>query len=254
MSLFLCRVFSFSACLSILSVVLAPSGLKANEALVANTMLQLGEARLEVARQVLVRATDRMASIHPVNPIDGHLELKAILGEVQTARSLLAVDADGTLLFDSFNPTVLVAPDLSGRDYFTKGITADSGQMIIHSPVVGKQSGLRFIPLTMKKAVENASGEVLVLMTFDPSALLPKIDWCPSCGGIIIRGDEVLAASSVLSDANQDIAARLPFMGSYGRQEILIRGLVVEVDWRKSESFDIIFVVYHARGAGDVRQ
>ncbi|MBU2942696.1 hypothetical protein Q4525_18980 [Shimia thalassica] len=212
---------------------------------------ELGVARLETAEYIL-RATADFLSEHPdASERQGHIALKGILNESEQFTSILALDENGILMFDSFNwIPFLGGADLGARDYFRETTNAASKELVLGSPVVGKQSGEWFIPITM--AVPNATGRnqrVAVLRT-PVETLLPLATLCPYCGTALMVNRKVVASSRPMSEVNEAIASRLQFDGRYGASEVVVRGMSVGVHWRKSPSTGVLFIYYEARQAG----
>ncbi|WP_321832287.1 hypothetical protein [Thalassovita sp.] len=208
---------------------------------------EVGEARLMLAEHILRSAADFVASNPDIGSVQGHRALARILNKAPPFRSILAIDNEGQLRFDSFNMVkFLGASDLSRRAYFSSTTNAASKQMIVNSPIVAKQSGRVTIPLTM--AVPNGNGrfqEVVALMA-DPEALLPKVETCGFCGVLLAKGGEVLVSNHFMSEINEAIVARLEFTGHYGMVELTVRGMDVSVHWKRSASTDLVFVFYEA--------
>jgi hypothetical protein len=84
------------------------------------------------------------------------------------------------------------------------------------------------------------------VLTFDPDAIIPGVKVCSSCGFFVLKGRKVIASSHSLSSANEDVAARLSFEGSYGQIALDVRGVPLSVHWRKSDTYGLVFGYYEA--------
>jgi hypothetical protein len=173
--------------------------------------------------------------------------MKAIMAGYDVGRSILVLDRHGDLLFDSYNGFRLFAKDLSDRQYYRMGWHAAIGQVIVQAKVIGRQSGLEFIPLTMRTIGGDGPDGLLAVLTLVPDQLIPDIQICPVCGFVVLQDGNVLASSHSLSTANQDIAARVQFDGEYGQRSLDVRGVDLSIHWRRSAKYGLIFVYYAAQ-------
>ena len=207
----------------------------------------IAEARLELAEIKLAAMGSSLASRGEVSGGEGHNILAAAMDGVDIGRSVLAINRQGVLQFDSYNRLRFVKPDLSDREYVINGLAAPTGQVALHAPVFGRQSGLPFLPLTYSSPVDP-SGRLL-MMTFLPDRLIPDIPVCTTCGFLVLMKGEVIASSHALSTANEDLAARLKFDGEYGQTNLTVRGMELAVSWQKSDKHGVVFL-YYSGGAG----
>lgn len=224
------------------SVFCAGSVVTAAETVDVEAMRETADARLQVTEFSLRLAADRLAAS------TGRGDCHSLTGEIAQSqdvfRSILVLDSDGVLTCDSVNRIMLLPPDLSQRQYFLDGVRGPAGAASIHQPVMGKNSGLPFIPVT----VPGLNGGV-VAATVDPNALIPVRAYCPTCGAIVVLDGAVVASSAQLSSANQDIVARLEFDGLYGQKTIEVRGMDISIEWQRSRLFDgLVFATYEALG------
>lgn len=237
------RIFSIF-CMIVYAYSPVSASQAANGRLLADLHQSLGEARLNLGWSMLQFASREIGAQDFWHPKDGHLALKYIAEGQEVARSILVLDRSGELLFDSYNRRRFFSSDLSDRNYFLDGWGAPLGKPTVHDPVVGKQSGLGFIPVTLKVMAAEPVNEKLLMMTLIPEALIPDVKICSSCGFIVLKDRKVLAASHAMSTANEDIASRLRFEGAYGQMQIEVRGIPLSVHWRKSSKFELDFVYY----------
>lgn len=183
----------------------------------------------------------------------GHNTLKKMIEDIDYIRSILVLDHSGKLEFDSFNgPGVwsnlsVFQKDLSQREYFKQGMSAER-EMNIHQGVVGKQSGLQFVPLTYRTRLTLNDQTQLIVLTIAPEPLMSDIEFCNLCGTIIMKKNKVLMAKPALTDIDSAIAERVPMNGDYGSSTLKIRNMKIEVHWRKSKYFDMNFIYYQAIG------
>lgn len=213
---------------------------------------EMAEARFELAELVLRTSANYLAAQPDVSAADGHLALKSILNGSEYFRAILALNENGELLFDSFNSVGLQelpsGPrlDLSGRKYFRSTTNLPSSTLKISPTEVGKQSGESFIPLTMSVQNETGFNQPVVVLVAPPQAFLPPIEVCSYCGIVMALNGEVLGSNRPMSEINRDVIARMSFDGEYGANQIDLRGMKVNVHWRKSPKTGVVFLFYKA--------
>lgn len=212
----------------------------AEKAADVDAMQEVGDARLRSASVSILWASERIKDLSSVSGKDCHVALQQIAQKQTDFRSLLAIDQDGQLYCDSYNRFRIFSADLSSRSYFLNGRLMPLGDLKIHEPVVGKQSGIPFIPITSR-----TSGNAVIVATFEPSRLIPVRTYCVTCGALVVHEGKVIAVSARLNSANEDVAARMSFDGAYGQKDIVLRGMNVSIEWKRSELFnDLIYVTY----------
>ncbi|MBR9651890.1 hypothetical protein IT775_12240 [Thalassobius aquimarinus] len=210
-------------------------------------VFELGESRMALAEYIMRGAADYLIENPDPGSSEGHSAFKRILNGSTYFRSILAIDENGQLMFDSYNwIPFLGAKDLSQRSYFLGATNAVGKVLRVGDPVVGKQSGQVFLPFTM--AVPNGSGrgQRVVMMTVPPKTMLPSFEVCNFCGVIIALDGKVLVADKPMSDVNEAVISRLTFEGEYGAQELDLRGMTVETHWRKSSRYGVVYLYYRA--------
>ncbi len=218
----------------------------------ASFVYELGEARIELAEQVLRTAADYVATNSKVTSLDGHVALKRILNDSRHFRSILAISKNGELLYDSYNAVRYEgAADLSGRSYFRNSTDAEPKTFLIHSPQVGKQSGETFVPMTMAVPNDLERDQAVVALVVPPSIFVPRLDYCAVCGVSVVHSGQVIASSRPMSDINEAILANLSFDGDYGNRIFEVRGMPVNVHWRKAERTGLVYIYYEAAMRGD---
>lgn len=240
------RILAVLCCLNAHSV--AAQGVGGRE--FADLHFALGQARLEHARSLLAAAERDLAARPEWSHRDGHRTLSTIMDGVTVARSMLSINRAGELEFDSYNSIRFLFSDLSDRQYVKDGFALDAGDLGIHAPVFGRQSGLMFVPVTRKTLAAPGSERLLVL-TLDPQQLIPDLPVCNVCGFFVLHRGRVIAASQALSDVNEDVAARVNFEGKYGAVQLTVRQMPIAAHWRRDDLTDLIFVYYQARGVAD---
>lgn len=240
-------IMSVLRLLLILIFLPAASFANGNARATVDFVAEIGEARLMLAEHILRSAADYVSLNPDVGGMQGHRGLAGILNEAPPFRSILSIDEEGQLSYDSFNMMpFFAARDLSGRAYFQDTTNATPKEMIVNLPITGKQSGRVTIPLSM--AVPNGTGKFqrVVALMADPEALLPKVDACSFCGVILAKERNVLVSNHLMSEVNEAIVARLEFAGQYGAVDLRVRGMDVVVHWKRSISTDLVFIYYEA--------
>ena len=209
----------------------------------ARSLAQVGDGQIQISRFALRWANSIVNE--ETSSATCHDKIVVIPNDQNAFRSLLILNSDGQLVCDSFNSVRFYRPDLSDRDYVIDGYRA-VGEKINHV-VVGKQSGLTFIPIS---AVRPDGG--LSVVTVIPEALIPPQVFCAACGALVLLDRQVIASSSQFSTLNEDIASRVNFHGSYGNIDVQLRGMIINVSWYRSQQFEnLIYVTYHGTGVND---
>ncbi|UWQ29896.1 hypothetical protein [Leisingera sp. M523] len=246
------KIRRWAAGIAILAVLPLGGGSFAQEFSEFHLIYELGVSRFALAEHVLRSSADYVAENSQAGGMQGHVALKGILNDNQHFRSILALDESGTLKFDSFNfLPFLGAKDLSDRRYFKDTTDAKAKVMVIGAPVIGRQSGQSFVPLSMAVPVGRKRKQPVVVLTVPPESLLPKAHMCPFCGVSIISSGEVIASNRPLSEMNKTVLKGMAFDGLYGAENLEVRGMSVTVHWRRSEEYNVIFVYYEARGGAE---
>jgi hypothetical protein len=218
-----------------------------NGRMAVDFVYELGEARLDHAEQILRSAADYLASNPSTSPSEGHVAFKRILNKSRVFRSILALDENGMLVFDSYNPVPFSeGMDLSGRDYFSETTNAAAMTIRLFPRVVGQQSGETFIPVAMAVPQSRNQNQRVVTLVVPPSSLMPNIQFCAICGVAIASGGRVVASSRPMSEVNEAALSRISFEGEYGARQILVRRMPVLVHWRKSPRNDLVYMYYEA--------
>ncbi|UWR76607.1 hypothetical protein K4L04_01200 [Phaeobacter inhibens] len=241
------------AAVALLAALLPWSGgVNAQDTSEFQLIFELGTSRFALAEHVLRSSADYVAENPEAGAGQGHVALKGILNSSQHFRSILALSESGVLKYDSFNLVPYEgAADLGDRSYFKDATNAKAKVMIIGSPVIGRQSGQSFIPLSMAVPVGRAKKQPVVVLTVPPEALLPKAHMCPFCGVSIVSDGEVIASNRPLSEINKTVLRGMPYEGLYGAREIKVRGMSVAVHWRRSKEYNIVFVYFEAEGGSE---
>ena len=215
---------------------------QANAGQVPNEMSlveQYASAKLVQLRLVLNHAVRHMEENPSQNILSGHFAMKSIAKSVPGLRSILAIGSDGQLLFDSYNP-VLFSIDLSQREYFRRTMKSDIAEMIISVPVVGKQSGQLFLPVSMKMK----RGRGIVMASVFPEFLLPRIDLCNGCGMGAIQDDKILVSNPITVVLPGSVTAAVARGGEYGKKIINVNNIAIELHWKKAENTPITYIYY----------
>lgn len=209
---------------------------------------EIGETRLSLTQAVLRSGADFLSLRGDVSPKEGHASFKAIVNGVREVRSMLALDENGMLIFDSFNVLPIEpAMNLSHRKYFNGTTGQRAKKMLIFQPITGHQSGDSFIPAAMAVPGHVDQNQKVVMAVVVPTSLLPDIDLCSFCGAAIALDGSIIASSSPMSAVNEAALGRVSFSGEYGATEIEVRGMAVLVHWRKSRLSKLIYMYYEGR-------
>lgn len=208
---------------------------------------ELAEARLDLAEHMLRSSADFLVSVGDIDPQLGHVGLQKIFNDNRDFRAILALDENGRLMFDSFNPVPFRGgADLSQRQYFRDTTHREAMQLFVFPSVVGKQSGQRLIPVTMAVPGLGRGNQRVVMISVPPEAMLPKSQLCPVCGVVITSDGQVVASSHPMSEVNEIALSRLTFSGEYGASQIEVRDMPVLVHWRKSTRAKLVYIYYEA--------
>jgi hypothetical protein len=182
--------------------------------------------------------TTFISEAHPPDYVT-HAELKATTDRLNGVRSILLINKDGAIRHDAFS---FPAPNLNvaEREYFQVALSTPG--LIVGEGVVGRTSGVPFIPISVHKPALDGVLAAIV----DPRKLRDTLDWCrdtaASCGGSIVNtAGGVVTASPARAPIHDEVAKIVS-----GREEV--RGTFIYerpnfrmlVAFRKSERFPII--------------
>lgn len=165
-------------------------------------------------------------------------ELESIVTRLNGVRSLLVIDMEGKLLFDSFTHP---APEinLSTRPYFMTAL--ETRGLHLGEIVLGRTSGFPFTPASALKTVIDS---VLVAVV-DTRELQKPLSWCQEeCGGAILSPEgSILTISPFGTQLPEEIieAASNEPSGAL----LLDRGAFsLLAHWQKSEKRQFIAVAF----------
>jgi hypothetical protein len=181
--------------------------------------------------------TTFMSEAHPPDFLT-HAELKATTDRLDGVRSILVVSEDGAIRHDAFS---FPAPNINvgERQYFQQAMTSKG--LILGARVIGRTSGVPFVPISTYKPALNGVLTAIV----DPRKLRDSLDWCrdvsASCGGAIVNtnGDIVTASPArapIHDEVRQILQAKPERRGTFIYERPNFRMLVA---FRKSERFPI---------------
>ncbi len=144
---------------------------------------------LEKTDLALLAANDLLANQSSPNGPVIEATLERYVKRIPAVRSIIVTEADGTLVFDTHRkistkktadtPSI----NLRDRDYFI-GATADRKTQI-YKPVIGRSSGVKFIPMSRPVYVDNDL-KYIVVAIISPNRLIHSSAMETSYGGVSI--------------------------------------------------------------------
>ncbi|WOF74597.1 hypothetical protein QMT40_002251 [Parvibaculaceae bacterium PLY_AMNH_Bact1] len=182
--------------------------------------------------------TTFVSEAHPPDYLT-HAELKATTDRLDGVRSILVVSEDGAIRHDAFSfpaPKINVAE----RQYFQQAMLNPG--LVVGERVVGRTSGVPFIPVSIYKPALNGVLTAIV----DPRKLRDSLDWCrnisASCGGAIVNTDGAIVTASparapIHKEVSKILVSKPEWQGTFIYERPNFRMLVA---FRKSERFPII--------------
>lgn len=192
----------------------------------------------------LLAVGDFLSANPDIAPAIAHSRMKRYQRAAAGLRSILSVSANGTLLHDSYN---LPAPDinLGDRLYVREAVRQGRGDLRINSPVIGRQSGLPFIPIT--RGLFNVEGEAtgVIVGILGPETLLPEDSNCALCvSAVLTSGLEVMVSRpsglQLSAELTRQIEESVSF---YGLELIELNGGLVLFSWNKNNYAGVITIV-----------
>lgn len=127
-----------------------------------------------------------------VDEKQAHHILNRMISGLPFIRAIIVIQGNGTLTFDS---AALPATnmDLSDRRYFQRAVQGAPHRLWIEPPVVGRSSGMPFIPMASR--IQSPQGDWVVVAVVVPDALIEQPLRCTACSVALFNGDnEMLAA------------------------------------------------------------
>ncbi len=171
-----------------------------------------------------------------------HAEMKATTERLDGVRSILLINADGSLMHDAFS---YPAPNinLGERDYVQNALNRPG--LVFGKAVVGQTSGVPFIPVSARKPALSA----VLAAIIDPRKMREPLNWCGgSCGGALLTSEgEVITSSPPNAPIAPEIINRIlaadQDAGTFEYERPNFKALVA---FRKSERFPVIVYASHA--------
>lgn len=162
-----------------------------------------------------------------------HLELKRLAAEVPGTRAIIAIDAYGTLIHDSYTYPAN-KHNLSDRTYFKEA--ARKPGMHIGEQVVGRSSGAAFIPLAQR------FGDVTFVAIVAPYALVDVQPDCGDCWSLAIQNDgDLITIFPPEKTVNPGLLKLVAESSKkIGHTITRYENSVVAVAWRKSADYSVI--------------
>ncbi len=194
--------------------------------------------------------TTFMSEAHPPDFLT-HAELKATTARLDGVRSILVIDKDGMIRHDAFSfpaPNINVAE----RQYF-QGARSSSG-LILGEGVIGRTSGVPFVPVSTYKPALNAVLTAIV----DPGKLRRVLERCgrarEACGAAILTNTGKIVASSIPEvtipqEIVDNILGAEDNSGTFVYERQNFKALVA---FRKSERFPIVAFASHGIASNSV--
>jgi len=181
---------------------------------------------------------------------DGHDLLQRFVTKLDGVRAIIFIGADGALKYDSFSFPVPKV-NLSTREYFT-GAQNSNGMLIVGSPVVGKSSGIPFIPIAKSVQRDGAFAGVLVaIVTPETMIVSEHYNNCVRCVSLVTDlSGNILSQFPAGMTLDKDLRQKLqvekrPVSGT----ELIDAGLLkARIFWRRSDDFSVISIFLEYQG------
>lgn len=192
----------------------------------------------------LLAVGDFLSANPEVSPAIAHSRMKRYERAAAGLRSILAVGADGTLMHDSYN---LPSPDidLGDRIYVREAVRQGSGDLRINTPVVGRLSGLPFIPIT--RGLFNVEGEAIgvIVGILGPETLLPEDSNCALCVSAVLTSDmDILVSRPSGVQLSEELIHHIDeSMSSTGLKLIKRNGTMKLFTWTRNNHAGVITVI-----------
>lgn len=192
----------------------------------------------------LLAVGDFLSANPDMAPAIAHSRMKRYQRFAAGLRSILAIAVDGTVLHDSYN---LPAPDLNlgDRIYVREAVRQGSGDLRINPPVVGRQSGIPFIPITrgLFNVAGNATGVIVGIL--GPETLLPEDSNCALCVSMVLTGNmEMLVSRPSGMMVPEDLQRHIEdTLSDTGLEVIKINGVDSFFSWTRNNYAGIITAV-----------
>ena len=218
-----------------------------------NGRLLAGHIRSALAQNdiALLAVADFLAANPGVSDEIIHARLKRYAVRGAGMRAVLGIDPTGQLRYDSFS---LPAPDLnlSGRHYVRKALGAESADLIVGGPVIGKQSGLPFIPLARPYFSINGARLGVVAGVMVPNALIEPVTKCTLCvAATYLETGETLVTYPSGAKLPRELLEEVvlsPDTSSLTR--VSLAGTSTIVFWEKIASYGVIAIYAETERAG----
>ncbi|MBO6805529.1 hypothetical protein [Thalassospira sp.] len=230
----------------ILGLLGAPGGAFANAnnvSLEENVLLMAThvESILNQTDGLMRRSADLLRNAGGMNDVVIQGSLSSYTEQVEAVRALLFINAKGILTFDT---TRHPAPDLdlSERSYFNETINLEDDRIHIGTPVLGKQSGVPFVPVT--RVLRGVSGSVMgvLVAVMTPDAWLPAERACRLCfySAFTTTGQTIMTAPAQMQLADDFFESLMIVDGRSGISETRLNTYPARTMWRRLRDYPVV--------------
>lgn len=198
---------------------------------------------LRLSDMALLAAADVFGREPAVEEIVLHRVLGRYAARIPGVRAMIVTDAAGMVQVDSYlYPARRL--NLADRDYVRRVLANGNGPLYIGAPLIGRSSGLPFIPTA--RAIRDGEGAPVgvVAAILNPGGLFVAEEVCDTCFAVLLRPDRQIVARYPASVQMPAAGADLPVGGARsGLRRGMLNALEIETAWLVIDDYDLIMTL-----------
>ena len=187
------------------------------------------------------RSADLLRNAGGMNDVVIQGSLARYTEQVEAVRALLFINSKGILEFDTTRYPAADL-DLSERPYFSTTIALEDDHIRIQTPVLGKQSGVPFVPVT--RVLRGVSGSIMgvLVAVMTPDAWLPSERACRLCfySAFTIGGETIMTAPAQMQIADDFFESLMIVDGRSGISETHLNTYPARTMWRRLRDYPVV--------------
>jgi hypothetical protein len=201
------------------------------------------ESHLKQNDLAMMAVGDFLSANPGISPTIAQSRMRRYLKAAAGLRGILALSVDGDLKYYSYNfPTLTI--DLEDRAYLKNALQQENSDLQINPPVVGRQTGLPFIPITRSQFNVESKPTGVIVGILSPETLLPDDSDCASCISAVLTSDlDVLVSRPAGLQLSQDLMNHIgDSLSTTGLKLSNNNGGTMLVTWTRNNAAGIITI------------
>lgn len=201
------------------------------------------ESHLKQNDLAMMAVGDFLSANPDISPTIAQSRMRRYLKAAAGLRGILALNVNGDLEHYSYNfPTLAI--DLDDRVYLQNALKQENSDLQINAPVVGRQTGLPFIPITRSLFNVESKPTGVIVGILGPETLLPEDSDCAGCISAVLTTDlDVLVSRPAGLLFSQDLMNHIgESLSTTGLKLSQNNGGTMLVTWTRNNAAGVITI------------